>query len=283
MGTCTDFSITLVSPAGQMPTRGTFSYLVSMLLRWMGWRGIVSCVRVSISCIHIRCSLDVVSIHSLVYSKPWSVKRWFDVPGFLFSSRSAVSAAFKETADPISNSSNEQPRTMSADAQARLNVALKDIILFYEAAKVAPESILLMENFVEKHLPIDFLTLAEGFGKCMAFIDHDELVSLLYKAFILLIDGYIIERKQINKKLKILKEDKKADPNKINNMENAIVDIDGRKAIAMSTMNRLKAMNLVPAALFRDPNFDAFAHYKVALAKHQSEVAAAAPPKKGKQ
>jgi len=171
---------------------------------------------------------------------------------------------------------------MAAEAQARLNVALKDIIAFYEQAKIAPSSIELMEAFVEKHQPIDFLTLAEGFGKCMAFIDHDELISLLYKAFVLLIDGYVAERKAINKRLKILREDKKADPAKIASMENTIIDIDQRKAVAMSTMNRLKAMNFVPAELFRDPKFDAFTHYKAALAKHQAEVAASAPPKKGK-
>lgn len=171
---------------------------------------------------------------------------------------------------------------MSAEAQARLNVALKDIINFYEQAKIAPSSVQLMETFVEKHLPIDFLSLAEGFGKCMAFIDHDELISLLYKAFVLLVDGYVIERKQINKKLKLLKEDKKADPAKVNSMENAIVDIDQRKAVAISTLNRIKAMNLVPAALFRDPKFDAFSYYKAALSKHQAEQAAASPQKKGK-
>lgn len=171
---------------------------------------------------------------------------------------------------------------MSAEAQARLNVALKDVINFYEAANIAPSSVQLMETFVEKHQPIDFLTLAEGFGKCMAFIDHDELVSLLLKAFILLIEGYVIERKQINKKLKILKEDKKADPAKVNSLENMVVDLDQRKAVAMSTMNRLKVMNLVPAALFRDPKFDAYSYYKTALAQQQATAAAAAPPKKGK-
>lgn len=170
----------------------------------------------------------------------------------------------------------------SAESQARLNVCLKDIVAFYEQAGVAQQSLTLMESFIDKHLTVDFLTLAEGFGKCMAFIDHDELISQLLKSYLQLIEGYIIERKMVNKKLKLLKEDKKSDPDVIARLENLIIDIDNRKAIAMTTANRLKVMNLVPAAMFRDPKFDAFSHYKVAWEKQRAAQAAAMPHKKGK-
>lgn len=116
----------------------------------------------------------------------------------------------------------------------------------------------------------------------MAFIDHDELISQLLKSYLQLIEGYIIERKMVNKKLKLLKEDKKSDPDVIARLENLIIDIDNRKAIAMTTANRLKVMNLVPAAMFRDPKFDAFSHYKVAWEKQRAAQAAAMPHKKGK-
>ena len=46
----------------------------------------------------------------------------------------------------------------------------------------------------------------------MAFIEHDELINKLLKTYQQLIDGFIIERKIINKRIRLLKEDKKAKP-----------------------------------------------------------------------
>lgn len=162
----------------------------------------------------------------------------------------------------------------TAEAQARLNICLKDIIAFFENAGIDRNSLSLLESFLEKHQTVDFLNLAEGYGKCMAFIDHDELVGLLLKSYTTLIEGYLLERKQVNKRLKILKEDKKADPDVVSRLEHLIVDIDNRKAAANVINNRLKAMNLIPAKLFLDPNFDAYSYYKTALAK-QRELHAA--------
>ena len=162
----------------------------------------------------------------------------------------------------------------SAEAQSRLNVMLKDIVNFFEQAKVDERSISVMENFIEKHLTVDLLTLAEGFGKCMAFIDHDELISLLLKAYTQLLDGYVIERKIVYKRWKPLTEDKKADPVLLNRLENLIADIDARKSIAMDTLYRLKVMNAVPLACFHNPKFDATAHYKKVMAEKSKEVQA---------
>mmetsp|Transcript_19817 Transcript_19817/g.33152 ORF Transcript_19817/g.33152 Transcript_19817/m.33152 type:complete len:176 (-) Transcript_19817:1071-1598(-) len=159
----------------------------------------------------------------------------------------------------------------SAEAQARLNVSLKEIISFYQEAGIEQSSMDLMDGFIEKHLTMDFLHLSEGFGKCMAFIDHDELVSLLLKAYLLLIDGYVIERKIINKKLRLLKEDKKTDPEVLIRLENLLLDIDHKKALAMTNGNRLKAMNMIPLANFNDLNFDAKQFYHQAMSKVRLE------------
>ena len=118
-----------------------------------------------------------------------------------------------------------------AEAQARLNVALKDIVQFFEDEGVKEHSVVLLNSFIDKHLTVDFLALAENFGKCMAFINHDELTSRLFKSFSILMEGYIIERKVTNKRLKMLKEDKKSDPDVILRLENLIIDIDQRKAV----------------------------------------------------
>ena len=142
---------------------------------------------------------------------------------------------------------------MAAEAQARLNICLRDIITFFEQGGIDGNSIAMLESFIDRHLPMDFLSLAEGFGKCMAFINHDELIALLVKAFNTLIDGYVIEKKAVSKKHKILIEDKKSDPAVIARLEALMADLDSRKQTAEMTNQRLKIMNMVPAAMFRDP------------------------------
>lgn len=164
---------------------------------------------------------------------------------------------------------------MAAEAQARLNVCLRDIISFYEQAGIDAKSVAMLESFIDRHLPFDFLSLAEGFGKCMAFIDHDTLIALLVKAFSTLIDGFTIERRGIAKKHRILMEDKKADPAVIARLENLMADIDARKQTAEMTLQRLKVMNMVPAALFRDPKFEPYAYYQNIRAQHWREAAEA--------
>ena len=149
-----------------------------------------------------------------------------------------------------------------AEAQARLNVSLKDVVQFFEDEGVKEHSIVLLNTFIDKHLTVDFLNLAENFGKCMAFIDHDELTSLLFKSFSILMDGYIIERKVTNKRLKLLKEDKKSDPDVILRLENLIIDIDQRKAVVTVSLARLRAMQTMSISKFKDPKFDYKNAYK---------------------
>lgn len=150
----------------------------------------------------------------------------------------------------------------AAEAQARLNVCLREIVTFFEEAGAQEHSINMLNAFIDKHLTTDFLSLAEGFGSCMAFIDHNELISKLYRTVCTLIDGFIIERKIILKKIRLLKEDKKADPEVLARQENLLADVDAKKANAMVLMARLRAMNAIPLEMFEDDSFNAFAHYK---------------------
>ena len=160
-----------------------------------------------------------------------------------------------------------------AEAQARLNVALRDIVAFFEDGGVKEHSVELLNSFIDKHLTVDFLSLAESFGKCMAFIDHDDLTSRLFKCFSLLMEGYIIERKVTNKRLKMLKEDKKSDPDVILRLENLIIDIDQRKAIATVSLARFRAMQTMSINNFKDSNFDYKKAYKesVLLQRQQNK------------
>lgn len=159
----------------------------------------------------------------------------------------------------------------SAEAQARLNVQLKEIVTFFEEAGIQEHSSALLMSFIDKHLTVDFLNLAEGYGKCMAFIDHDELVNKLLKTYQQLIDGFIIERKIVSKRIRLLKEDKKADPDVLARQENALIDIDNKKAVAMTSLCRIRAMSTIPLKSFNDAKFDAVTFYRKA-AEHRREL-----------
>lgn len=164
----------------------------------------------------------------------------------------------------------EMTSAQSADAQARLNVHLREIVTFFETSGIQQHSIDLLNSFIDKHLTMDFLNLAEGYGGCMAFIDHDELVAKLFKTYTQLIDGYIIERKILNKRIRLLKEDKKTDPEVLARQENLLIDVDNKKAVAMMSMARLRAMNSISFAKFKDPKFNAFGEYKKAVIQQRA-------------
>lgn len=164
---------------------------------------------------------------------------------------------------------------MAAEAQARLNVCFRDIISFYQQAGIDPNSVAMLDSFIDRHLPFDFLSLAEGFGKCMAFINHDELLALLIKGYSTLIDGFNAERKGVSKRHKLLLEDKKADPAVVARLENLMADLDSRKQQAETINQKLKVMNMVPAALFRDPKFEPYEYYQKIRAQQWKEAAEA--------
>ena len=138
-----------------------------------------------------------------------------------------------------------------------------------------------MENlneFIAKNQTFGFLELSEAFGECMAFIDHDDLIAKLQFSFNLLADGYNIERKIINKRLKFLKEDKKSDPVVIDKNENNLLDVENKKATVLVQCLRLKAMTTIPVKHFKsNPNFDPIAHYK------KIQEGKRAPPSKAKE
>lgn len=157
----------------------------------------------------------------------------------------------------------------AAENLARLNICLKDIVTFFEEAGIQASSVELLNSFIDKHLYTDFLSLAEGFGKCMAFINHNELIRRVLDAFNILINGYVIERKGIMKRIRILKEDKKTDPDVLAKQENLLADVDQRKAIAIVTCARIRAMNYIPVDMFRDEKFDGVQYYDKNVDKPQ--------------
>jgi hypothetical protein len=150
----------------------------------------------------------------------------------------------------------------SAECQARLQVSLHDIINFFEEAGVESHSVDNLNEFISKNRTFGFLELSESFGECMAFINHDDLVAKLQISYQFLADGYNIERKIINKRLKFLKEDKKSDPAVIDKNENNLLDVEQKKATVLIQVLRLRAMSTIPVEHFKnDEKFNSLAYY----------------------
>lgn len=161
----------------------------------------------------------------------------------------------------------------AAEAQARLNITLRDILTFFQENGIQEHSAVLLETFIEKKQALDFLNLADGYGKCMAFINHDALIELILASYTALIDGYIIERKITSKRIKNLKEDKKADPDVLARQENLLVDIETRKSSASAALVRFRIMSKVPLTNFRDPSFNPDMFIKNAQAREKELLA----------
>jgi hypothetical protein len=143
-----------------------------------------------------------------------------------------------------------------AEAQARLNVTLKDIISFYAAADCPNATIEKFNALFDAHDSVRFLELAEGLTTCMAFIDHDTIVSKIATAWSQVYDGIVIERKMVTKKLRVLEGDKNADPDVMFKLNTNKGNIDRRKAKATLECSKYKFIMQYPLSDYlRDPNF----------------------------
>ena len=151
----------------------------------------------------------------------------------------------------------------AADAQARLQVSLRELIEFFEKYGIETRSVEKLNDFITKNQSMEFLDLCESFGECMAFIDHDELCTRLSTSYNFLSDGYNIEKKTLNKRLKALKEDKKTEPETLAKIENAINDVEMKKAAVLVNCLRVKAMVMIPSENFKkDEKYDSLKLYK---------------------
>ena len=151
----------------------------------------------------------------------------------------------------------------AAEAQARLQVSLRELIEFFEKQGIEPRSVDKLNDFITKNQSMEFLDLCESFGECMAFIDHDELCIKMHTAYNMLSDGFNIEKKVLKKRFKLLQEDKKTEPETLAKVENAINDVEQKKAAVLVSCLRLKAMSLIPSSNFKnDDKYDSVAYYK---------------------
>lgn len=153
--------------------------------------------------------------------------------------------------------------TLSAEIQSKLLSSLKDIVDFFISACISSRSIQNLNDLIDKNQTMAFLELAEAFGECMAFIDHDNLLHILQESSNLLTDYYSIERRSILKKLKFLKEDKKSDQAVVERKETNLVDVEAKKALVVILCLRLRTMLAISIKNFKeDANFDCLVHYQ---------------------
>ena len=137
------------------------------------------------------------------------------------------------------------------EANARLNVSLRDLLPFFEGAGVQKHSLDMLTDMITKNKQTDFLNLAENYGACMAFINQDELVTKLALSWGLYCDSLKAEGKAQLKKIKAMKEDKKADPDILTRLENSLADISIKRANAMGNYMRFKAMATISIEVFK--------------------------------
>lgn len=143
-----------------------------------------------------------------------------------------------------------------AEAQARLNVTLRDIISFYAAGDCPNVTIDKMNALCEEKDAVRVLELAEGLTTCMAFIDHDAVVTKIATAWGQVYDCIVIERKMVTKKLRMLEGDKNADADVLFKLNTNKGNIDRRKAKATIECSKYKFILQYPlSAYLRDPNF----------------------------
>ena len=157
---------------------------------------------------------------------------------------------------PPQQSQESQLSNMAADAQARLHINLQDVVTFYKEGGCGQSSLDKLEAFIEAHDYFAYLDLAEGFGKCMAFIDHDVMATMMQTAWTGLNDLYVIEKKSIDKRIKNMEQDKKADPDILLKYQNMKIDLEQKLARVLVQITKYKYINVYPLKRFNEKSFN---------------------------
>jgi hypothetical protein len=149
----------------------------------------------------------------------------------------------------------------SQEARDRLQVHLQDIVSFFEEGGCESKSVAKLRRCVEAHSHFDFLELSEGYSKCMAFIDHDTLSLKIQTGWNGIEQYLLLDKKVINRKLRVLEEDKKSDPEVIAKLHAKKDVIDQELARVKIQIIKYTLINSVPTQRFYDKNFNALAEY----------------------
>jgi hypothetical protein len=163
------------------------------------------------------------------------------------------------------------------EARDRLNVHFQDVCAFYEdngcEAKSLGKLRAVQEAFAraEPNSHFGFLELVEGYSRCMAFMDHDALAVKIAQGWTGVEQFLLIDKKALNRKLKILEEDKKSDPEVIAKLHAKKDAIDLDLARVLVQVIKCNLINSIPIEKFYDKSYNAMAERdKAILAKREA-------------
>ena len=145
---------------------------------------------------------------------------------------------------------------------ARLNVLVTDMETLLTEGGIKEHSLATIAAMKEKRHFGDVLELLESFMGSMAFIDHDAMTTMLtdaHKKYLNVITG---ERKVAQAKYDALKEDKKAEPDRVAVAKANLDSVNERRGAAMAAVLRFKAMDHISLKEFKNSSFDANAAFE---------------------
>ena len=133
----------------------------------------------------------------------------------------------------------------AAEIKARLTSSLAQINEYFTVnnnCNIDEKTQEILTTFLAQNQFIEFLNYAESTSRNDPYSKHNELILLLYPCWSNLYDNLGVERKNTIKRLKLLKEDRKADPININKLETNIKSIEDKKSIALINVCKFKLM-----------------------------------------
>lgn len=145
---------------------------------------------------------------------------------------------------------------------ARLNVLLTDMEALFVEGGIGESNASTITTMKEKKQFGDLLELLESFMESMAFLDHDALTTMLLEAWKKYLNVVSGERKVAQGKYDAVKEDKKAEADKVAITKANLDAVNDRRGGAIAAVLRFKAMDAISCAEFKkSANFDAVAAF----------------------
>jgi hypothetical protein len=148
------------------------------------------------------------------------------------------------------------------EAAARLQVHMADMLEILQKGLIEQHSVTTLNEMKEKKQYGDYLALVERFSECMPFLPHDDLCEVLSKSWNVYLDVLNNDRKNMRKKVSAMRDDKKTDPEVLAKNEGLMDELNVRRANAVTSTIRFKAMNSISINQFiENKDLDAAAIY----------------------
>lgn len=149
-----------------------------------------------------------------------------------------------------------------SDNLARLNVCCREIVEILRP-NLRENEIERLNTLLETRDQAEFLDLALGFRKSLAFLDHEAYLEKLILGWNLLEMSFSIEVKTLTKKIKALQADTKTDQDVLTKLIDSRTATEQKKSQIKVVALQLQTESRIPFNMFiEDPSFDALAFHK---------------------